>query len=77
MSLYLGHNDYAIFESRDLKHWNKLQDFTLAGDAEALRGDLRAYAEAGVDELIVPFFEVEPLADRLARADALLAALRG
>ncbi|HEV2327239.1 MAG TPA: glycoside hydrolase family 32 protein [Verrucomicrobiae bacterium] len=32
--LYLDHNDYAIFESKDLKHWNKLQDFTLPGDAE-------------------------------------------
>jgi fructan beta-fructosidase len=34
MALYLDHNDYAIFESRDLKHWSKLQNFTLTGDAE-------------------------------------------
>lgn len=34
MALYLDHNDYAIFESHDLKHWNKLQNFTLPGDAE-------------------------------------------
>ncbi|HXI69257.1 MAG TPA: glycoside hydrolase family 32 protein, partial [Verrucomicrobiae bacterium] len=34
MSLYLDHNDFAIFESHDLKHWNKLQDFTLPGDSE-------------------------------------------
>jgi fructan beta-fructosidase len=34
MALYLDHNDYAIFESPDLKHWSKLQDFTLPGDAE-------------------------------------------
>ncbi|HSY43270.1 MAG TPA: glycoside hydrolase family 32 protein, partial [Candidatus Acidoferrum sp.] len=34
VALYLDHSDYAIFESPDLKHWNKLQDFTLPGDAE-------------------------------------------
>jgi len=34
MALYLDHNDYALFESRDLKQWHKLQDFTLPGDAE-------------------------------------------
>ena len=34
MALYLDHNDYAIFESYDLKSWQKLQDFTLPGDAE-------------------------------------------
>jgi fructan beta-fructosidase len=34
MALYLDHNDYAIFESFDLEHWNKLQSFTLHGDAE-------------------------------------------
>ncbi len=34
MALYLDHNDYAIFESRNLKQWNKLQDFTLPGDSE-------------------------------------------
>ena len=34
MALYLDHNDYAFFESHDLKHWEKLQDFTLPGDAE-------------------------------------------
>ncbi|HEX3800800.1 MAG TPA: glycoside hydrolase family 32 protein [Verrucomicrobiae bacterium] len=34
MALYLEGNNYAIFDSRDLKHWNKLQDFTLPGDAE-------------------------------------------
>ncbi len=34
MSLYLDHNDYAIFDSKDLKAWRKLQDFKLEGDAE-------------------------------------------
>ncbi len=34
MALYLDHNDYTIFESKDLKQWKKLQDFTLPGDAE-------------------------------------------
>ncbi|HEV2318294.1 MAG TPA: glycoside hydrolase family 32 protein, partial [Verrucomicrobiae bacterium] len=34
MALYLDYNNYAIFDSKDLKHWNKLQNFTLAGDAE-------------------------------------------
>ena len=34
MALYLDHNDYALFESPDLKHWHKLQTFTLPGDAE-------------------------------------------
>lgn len=34
MALYLDHSDYAIFESHNLKHWDKLQDFTLPGDAE-------------------------------------------
>ena len=34
MALYLDHNDYEILESKDLKQWNKLQDFTLPGDAE-------------------------------------------
>lgn len=34
MALYLDHNDYAVFESPDLKSWRKLQDFTLPGDAE-------------------------------------------
>ena len=34
MALYLDHNDYALFESLDLKQWHKLQDFTLPGDAE-------------------------------------------
>ncbi len=34
MALYIDHNDYAIFESHDLKHWKKLQDFTLPGDSE-------------------------------------------
>ena len=34
MALYLDHNDYAIFESHDLKQWTKLQDFTLPGDSE-------------------------------------------
>ncbi len=48
MALYLDHNDYAIFESHDLKHWKKLQDFTLPGDSECpnffevpLDGDLQ------------------------------------
>jgi sucrose-6-phosphate hydrolase SacC (GH32 family) len=34
MALYLDHNDYEIFESKDLKQWHKLQDFTLPGEAE-------------------------------------------
>jgi sucrose-6-phosphate hydrolase SacC (GH32 family) len=34
MALYLDHNDYAIFESHELKSWQKLQDFDLPGDAE-------------------------------------------
>jgi sucrose-6-phosphate hydrolase SacC (GH32 family) len=34
MALYLDQHDYAIFDSHDLKHWNKLQNFTLPGDAE-------------------------------------------
>ncbi len=34
MALYLDHSDYAIFESHDLKHWEKLQDFMLPGDSE-------------------------------------------
>ena len=34
MALYLDHNDYALFESQDLKRWNKLQDFVLPGDSE-------------------------------------------
>ncbi len=34
MALYLDHNDYAFFSSPDLKHWEKLQNFTLPGDAE-------------------------------------------
>lgn len=34
MALYLDRNDFAIFESPDLRQWRKLQDFTLPGDAE-------------------------------------------
>jgi sucrose-6-phosphate hydrolase SacC (GH32 family) len=34
MSLYLDRNDFAIFGSTDLKHWQKLSDFKLPGDAE-------------------------------------------
>jgi fructan beta-fructosidase len=34
MALYLDHNDYALFGSRDLKSWEKLSDVTLPGDAE-------------------------------------------
>jgi fructan beta-fructosidase len=34
MSLYLDHDDFAIFGSTDLKQWEKLSDFKLAGDAE-------------------------------------------
>lgn len=34
MSLYLDHNDFAIFSSTDLKQWTKLSDFKLPGDAE-------------------------------------------
>lgn len=34
MALYLDHSDYAIFDSKDLKHWDKLQSLTLPGDAE-------------------------------------------
>ncbi len=44
---------------------------TLAGDAAALGAELRAYAELGIDEYIVPSFEVEPLAERIARIDGL------
>ncbi|HEU5068780.1 MAG TPA: glycoside hydrolase family 32 protein [Verrucomicrobiae bacterium] len=49
MALYLYQHDYALFESRDLKQWTKLQDFTLPGDAECpnffalpLAGDARS-----------------------------------
>jgi fructan beta-fructosidase len=34
MSLYLDHNDFAIFNSANLKQWEKLSDFKLQGDAE-------------------------------------------
>lgn len=34
MALYLDHNDYALFGSRDLKSWEKLSDVNLPGDAE-------------------------------------------
>ncbi len=34
MALYLDHNDYALFESHDLKQWIKLQDFKLPDDSE-------------------------------------------
>lgn len=34
MALYLDHNDFNIFDSTDLKHWNLLQSFTVPGDAE-------------------------------------------
>lgn len=34
MALYLDHNDYALFGSRDLKSWQKLSDVTLPGDSE-------------------------------------------
>jgi len=34
MALYLIRNDYAIFESPDLKQWKKIQDLTLPGDSE-------------------------------------------
>ncbi len=34
MALYLAHNDYAIFESHDLKQWKKLQVLTLPDDSE-------------------------------------------
>jgi fructan beta-fructosidase len=34
MSLYLDHNDFALFSSPDLKRWTKLSDFKLPGDAE-------------------------------------------
>jgi fructan beta-fructosidase len=34
MALYLDHTDFAIFSSTDLKHWEKLSDFKLPGDAE-------------------------------------------
>ncbi len=34
MSLYLDHNDFVIFGSTNLKHWDKLSDFKLQGDAE-------------------------------------------
>jgi len=34
MALYLDHNDFALFASRDLKQWEKLCDVKLPGDAE-------------------------------------------
>ena len=34
MSLFLDADDFAIFDSTDLKQWNKLSDFTLRGDRE-------------------------------------------
>jgi len=34
MALYLDHNDYALFSSRDLKSWQKLSDLNLPGDSE-------------------------------------------
>jgi fructan beta-fructosidase len=34
MSLYLDHNDFALFASRDLKSWEKLSEFKLPDDAE-------------------------------------------
>ncbi len=34
MALYLDHSDYALFASRDLKHWEKLCDVTIPGDSE-------------------------------------------
>ncbi len=34
MTLYLDHNDYAIFGSSNLKEWRKLSGFTLPGDTE-------------------------------------------
>jgi len=34
MSLYLDHNDFAIFGSTNLKQWERLSDFKLPGDAE-------------------------------------------
>ena len=48
MALYLDHNDFALFSSRDLKRWERLSDVNLPGDAECpnffqlpLDGDLR------------------------------------
>jgi sucrose-6-phosphate hydrolase SacC (GH32 family) len=34
MALYLDGNDYALFESRDLKQWGKLCDVTIPGTSE-------------------------------------------
>jgi fructan beta-fructosidase len=34
MALYLDKNDYALFSSPDLKHWQKLSDVHLSGDSE-------------------------------------------
>ncbi len=34
MALYLDHNDYALFDSHDLKSWKKLSDVHLSGDGE-------------------------------------------
>jgi fructan beta-fructosidase len=34
MALYLIRDDYAIFESHDLKQWKKIQDLTLPEDSE-------------------------------------------
>ena len=34
MALYLDHNDYALFSSPDIKHWERLSDVNLPGDSE-------------------------------------------
>lgn len=34
MSLFLDGSDFSIFESHDLKQWEKLDDFKLSGDSE-------------------------------------------
>jgi fructan beta-fructosidase len=34
MALYLDKNDFALFESKDLKSWNELQRFSIEGEIE-------------------------------------------
>ena len=34
MALYLDKNDFALFDSRDLKQWEKLSDVTIPGSSE-------------------------------------------
>jgi fructan beta-fructosidase len=34
MALYLDRNDYALFASKDLKHWERMSDVTIPGTSE-------------------------------------------